>query len=180
MKLKSTLSTLLLLALVTSLSFGQSEHAVDSIRKNDISIDPIFLIAVPLLNIAYERLVSADMGVGVNGVVGLDELNEGAQISPFVRMYFGQNYASGFFLEAFVPVTSFKEEVYYDDGNGYYSNSRELRHTTVGLGVGLGGKWVLKRNLLFELGGGIARRFGHKGDSEALTGKWMVGVGYRF
>lgn len=139
-------------------------------RKNDILLDPISLIAGPVVNASYERIFSSDFGAGISfiGGDGIDMV----QFSPFGRMYFGQKYANGFFLEGFIPIT--KTEDYN------YESSVEKTVTTVGAGVGLGGKWVLKRNILLEVGGGIARRFRASEAEEDITGKWMIGVGYRF
>lgn len=171
--------------------YAQTENpTATSERKNDVIISPIELIASPLLNISYERLISENMGVGVNGMFyfrdNKDYYDSGfSQISPFYRMYFGKKYASGFFVEGFVPITSTKE--YYSTYTELppYFNNNEERRTTVGIGVGLGGKWVTRNNIVFEVSGGIARRFGSSGDNyyydnDNLTGKGMLGIGYRF
>ncbi|MCA5004335.1 hypothetical protein [Sphingobacterium bovistauri] len=143
---------------------------ISNFRKNDLLLDPITLIAGPIINVSYERLLSADHGIGISfiGGNGIDV----TQISPFARMYFGSKYASGFFIEGFIPFTK---------SNDYnYETSQDIEVSTVGAGFGLGGKWFLKKNFLFELGGGVARRFGANGAEENVTGKWMIGVGYRF
>lgn len=168
MKSKFLLSIVWLLT--ASISVGQtSVDSLPSVRKNDVLIDPIYLIAISVLNLSYEHLVNADFGIGVHGLFGLEEMEGISQVSPYARMYFGKNYASGFFLETFVPVTSSQETITeYDSYMGTFIESKDERHTTVGAGIGLGGKWVLKRNIIFELGGGVARRFSYKGSGEPL------------
>ncbi|MGZ5210048.1 MAG: DUF3575 domain-containing protein, partial [Kaistella sp.] len=137
------------------------ETATESVRMNDIMISPIELIAAPMLNVSYERLLNENSGIGINGMFYLgnnsDDDYSMTQISPYYRMYFGKKYASGFFVEGFVPVTM-TTDTYYD----YYGNSspKEEDNTTVGFGVGFGGKWVARKNILFEASMGIARRFG--------------------
>lgn len=144
-------------------------------------IDPIFLIAAPALNASYERILNADYGVGVHALLGLGAMDEIVQISPYARMYLGQRYASGFFLEAFFPITSSEEyEDSYNSTGDYIGSGTTIRKTTVGFGVGMGGKWVLKKNIIFELGGGVGRRLFYDGPNEPLVGKWMLGVGYKF
>ena len=163
------------------------ETATESVRMNDIMISPIELIAAPMLNVSYERLLNENSGIGINGMFYLGNKNDDdytlTQISPYYRMYFGKKYASGFFVEGFVPVTMTKDTYYeYYVGPGYNSSaSREDNNTTVGIGVGFGGKWVARKNILFEASMGIARRFGidDKYDA-AITGKGMLGIGYRF
>ena len=172
---------------VAILTVQAQETATETVRQNDIMISPIELIAVPLLNISYERLLNENSGIGVSGIFYLGKNNDDdykvTQISPYYRMYFGKEYASGFFVEGFVPVTMTKDtyyEPYY--GPGYSSSvPKEDNNTTVGVGVGFGGKWVARKNIVFEASMGIARRFGmdEKYDA-AITGKWMLGIGYRF
>lgn len=180
---------LLLLAAVISgtMSYQAQETAPENVRQNDVMISPIELIAIPLLNVSYERLLSESSGIGINGMFYLgnnddDDYNL-TQISPYYRMYFGRKYASGFFVEGFVPITMTKDTSYdYNAGPGYnYSEPKTENNTTVGIGIGFGGKWVARRNIIFEASTGIARRFGmdEKYDSP-ITGKGMLGIGYRF
>lgn len=155
-------------------------------RKNEIILSPIELIAAPALNISYERLLNENSGVGINALIDLDgdSDNSFSQFSPYYRMYFGRNYASGFFIEGFVPVTTTKDKIYYPDSGLYSNNTR----TTIGAGIGFGGKWIVKKNIVFEASVGIARRFGstkitagiYDEEPSKITGKGMLGVGYRF
>jgi len=153
--------------------------AQDSIRtvshygKHDLQIDPLFLVAGPFLNVSYERILTKDYGLGAHMLLGLGALDTEMQISPYIRMYMGRHHANGFFLEAFMPITTSREYT-------LWSYRPEIHHTTVGLGVGLGGKWVVKKNILLEIGSGVGRRFFYDGSNESITGKYMFGVGYRF
>ena len=179
---------LLVLSLIFGIFAANAQETSETQRKNDILADPILLIAVPLANVSYERLISENKGIGVNAMVVLDrEDDRFTQFSAFYRMYFGKKYASGFFLEGFIPVTTESNDIYeyhYDDINGYYYETtvKKGNFTTVGVGFGVGGKWVLKNNLVLEASGGIARRFGNRNNDYIgeVTGKIMGGVGYRF
>lgn len=171
------------MALVLSASLQAQDSEVQS-RRNDVMISPIELIAGPALNISYERVLNKDSGLGVNVLWYLNaDVEDGfqSQISPYYRMYFGAKYASGFFVEAFAPITTSKEYAYEYDF--YYSypvyNDKAADKTTVGLGIGFGGKWVARRNVVFEASIGVARRFGD-GDFDNITAKGMLGIGYRF
>lgn len=142
-------------------------------------MSPIELIATPILNVSYERLINQDSGIGVNGIFFLeDEDSKFTQISPYYRAYFGKKYASGFFAEAFVPITMRRDIKYHYDNKT--ATEKEIKDTTLGLGVGFGGKWVAKKNIVFEASIGIARKFGADDYFEDLTGKGMLGIGYRF
>lgn len=191
--MKKNICILALTILGITRTYAQTEKSDSaSERRNDVLISPIELIASPLLNISYERLIAENMGIGVNGMFYFKDKKEYydsgfSQISPFYRMYFGKKFASGFFVEGFVPITSTKEyyTVYYSDETSYSFKNEEEKRTTVGIGIGLGGKWVTRNNIVFEVSGGIAKRFGsdkntYYYDNDNLTAKGMLGIGYRF
>lgn len=165
---------------------AQQMESATSDRQNDIMLSPIELIAGPALNFSYERLLNKDSGIGINGLFVLsdnqDNSNLASQISPYYRMYFGRKYASGFFVEAFVPITTTNEASLYltpTSYGGFNFNYNYEKKTTIGAGIGFGGKWVARRNIIFEASAGVARRFG-EGNFDKITGKGMLGIGYRF
>lgn len=173
--------------MVNAQSTEEASSSSNSERKNDIMLDPISLISVSAININYERLLNENSGVGLHAFAylgdGYDDEDDDvfSQFSPYYRMYFGKKYASGFFVEGFVPITSTRYTEYYSRQNSegyYYESSEEKKSTNIGIGVGFGGKWLTKKNIIFELSGGVARSFG-KNDFQ-LTGKYMFGIGYRF
>ena len=179
----------IILATVFCLSFiNISAQEIEAQKRNDIVADPFLLIAVPLVNVSFERLLSENSGLGVNAMISLqNDADNFTQISPYYRMYFGRKFAQGFFLEGFVPVTMTKEYdmVYFmDDFGGYFTEGNERTVTTVGVGFGVGGKWVIRNGLVIEANGGIGRRLGGNlddtWDGEGVTGKIMGGIGYRF
>lgn len=176
--------TLLLWGVMAFVMIG---HAQESKREravaspNHIMLDPISLIAGPVLNFSYERAINEDVGLGLHSLLGLGAMDEMIQFSPFGRLYVGGSHGAGFFLEAFVPITN-KEETFqkFSDIHANYIEATE-RRTSAGLGVGLGGKWLFKRNLMLEVGGGIARKLINTTENtESITGKWMIGLGYAF
>jgi len=190
--MKQTIGLLALLLLgATGINAQSSDSGNNSERKNDVMISPIELIVSPLLNISYERLISENSGIGINGMFyfGNNDNHDNtnfSQISPYYRMYFGKKYAGGFFVEGFVPITTTKDYYsYYVDQAPYYYDT-EVKRTTIGIGIGFGGKWITKNNIIFEVSGGLARRFGDNKkdvyyyDADDLTGKGMLGIGYRF
>ena len=164
MKLKSLLTTILFFSFLSI--FAQETNE----RKNEISISPFTLIAGGV-NVSYERLLNQDQSVGIDVFIVPDEFS---QVSPYYRMYFGQKYVNGFFIEGFIPIMN---KDYYN-----YTNNRTINRTLVGVGFGIGAKWVLKRNILLEVSGGIGRMVGsfENYDSDFITGKGKLGIGYRF
>ena len=180
--------TILAIAFCLSI-INLNAQEIEAPRRNDIVADPFLLIAVPLVNVSYERLLNENSGLGVNVMFTLQNDSDSfSQISPYYRMYFGRKFAQGFFLEGFVPITTTKEYdmIYFNDEfGGYYTEGNEKNTTTVGLGFGVGGKWVIRNGLVIEASGGIGRRFGGNLDDswdggDGVTGKVMGGSGYRF
>lgn len=158
---------------------AQSTQTLDEPRRNDIFIDPIMLIGVPMINVSYERLLNKDSGVGISAMIGFGEISKDfSQFSPYYRMYFGKKFAHGFFFEGFIPLTMLRGRTYHNNTNSYTTNTQ----TTIGIGVGFGGKWELKRNFMFEVSAGIGRKFGatHSYFDGPITGKGMLGIGKRF
>lgn len=177
------LSLFLILTFCFSNVFAQEIEG--SQRKNDVMLSPIELIAFPALNASYERLLNKNSGIGVNALVSFqnnEDYNTFYQISPFYRMYFGKKYASGFFVEAFLPITTSETEYYNFDfiGSSYYESFYSEKSTTIGFGIGAGAKWAVRNNILFEFSAGLGRRFDAKDSGEDITGKGMLGIGYRF
>lgn len=181
---------LLALLLISSSHFVTAQESTTSDdkpqRKNDIVADPILLIAAPMINVSYERLIDDNQGIGVNAMILMGDNENFSQYSAYYRMYFGKKYGAGFFLEGFVPVTNedvtFYQYTYNPVIGGYNEWRQEESFTTVGVGFGVGGKWVVRKNIVFEISGGLARRFGEDADYylNEVTGKFMAGVGYRF
>ncbi len=181
--LKKMKKTLILALIMIGLQINAQE------RKNDVMISPIHLIAEPSINVYYERILNKENGVGINLIIGGEDTNY--EFSPFYRMYFGKKYAQGFFIEGFLPITNAgyeecttKKKYVLDDNNTEYStyivdcNIRNL--TTIGVGFGGGFKFVVKRNIVFEVSAGMLRRFGINNNYGSVSGKGMLGIGYRF
>ncbi|MFB9120392.1 DUF3575 domain-containing protein [Bergeyella porcorum] len=156
-------------------------------RRNDVMVNPIALV-LGLVNVSYEHHLNKDSGIGVTTALILDDYVVGEDASyfhilPHYRYYFGKKWARGFFLEGFTGITSRK----YDDiigwytspdGWGVYPRTEKKRETNFTMGVGFGGKWDLKGNVLLEASVGIGRAFGS--DYEPTIAKGMLGIGYRF
>lgn len=176
----------ILLFVLLGLSFGvraQEKEIVSLVpeqRKNDIMISPFPTILTAYINLSYERLLSADSGLGLDAIVGINKEVKATQFSPFYRMYFGKKYAGGFFVEGFVPITTtqYKE---LDLRYGTISYKEPENVTSIGLGVGFGGKWVTRKHIVFEASVGVAKRFGNQNKmTTPVTTKGLLGIGYRF
>jgi len=155
MKTHVLLAALLSISILTSAQ--DSTKTVFHAGKHDLLVNPINSMVESALNASYEHILTKDYGVGIDVFVGIASFaRANVQFSPFARMYMGRHRANGFFLEAFLPITigeEFAEQFGHPD----------LRHTSIGLGAGLGGKWVLPKGIVLEVSGGLGQKLSYKG-----------------
>jgi hypothetical protein len=173
---------LLILFLSVNPLFSQNDLKEDNkTQKNvsEIKLNALYLI-IGAFDIAYERTINEESAFGVSLFLPFDEDVSDTykfSISPYYRFYFGKEYATGFFAEGFGLLNSTRDE-YYNNNN--YSYTYE-DNTDFALGIGVGGKWVTKRGVFFEISGGIGRNLFNNNDSNyEIIGKGGISVGYRF
>lgn len=182
---------IVLLSLIT-FNFGFSqEQEVELLKKNELKINAIFLIA-GALDVSYERLLTEESGVGGAIFIALtDELTQEFSLTGFYRFYFGKKIASGFFIEGFGSLNQFDNSDDYTESynsNGYRENIYNKNYSTevitdFALGFGAGSKWVTKKGFVFELYAAVGRNL-FNGKSEdydnEIMGRGGINIGYRF
>lgn len=167
---------------------------INKSKTNEFKLDFFYLIFAGALNISYEHILNEESGIGANLILSSgEELNTTFSLTPYYRFYFGRKPAAGFFFEGFTSINSFKYDV-ITDSNGlnsiFYGQVIERKSTTdLGVGFGLGGKWVTKNGFIFEINSGIGRNLLNNytsGNSNGLKtsdkifGRGGVSFGYRF
>lgn len=146
-------------------------------RRHDVMGNPIALV-LGVGNFSYEYSLNEDSGLGVSTFFVFDDYSvktDAWYIMPYYRYYFGKGWAKGFFLEGFTGILG-DSEGGVDFSKDYFR--RMEGETNFGFGIGLGGKWFLKKNLLFEASVGVGRRVDN--EYSPVFGKGMLGLGYRF
>ncbi|NNE31526.1 MAG: DUF3575 domain-containing protein, partial [Winogradskyella sp.] len=127
---------------------------------------------------------SEESGVGVELFLPYDEdIKDDIDyyLSPYYRMYFGNKYAAGFYLEGFGMLsTSVVNEITYFDNQGNVSSVDTEKETNFALGIGLGGKWYTKSGFVGELGFGVGRNIFNSEFDNEIVGKLAITIGYRF
>ena len=146
--MKKSLLFLLITFSLSSSVFSQKTNQEESNQKlNEVKLNGLYMV-LGAFEGSYEYLLNEESGVGVSLFLPIDkEVNEDVNyyISPYYRFYFGEKYASGFFLEGFGMLNSVKEVTYvYGDFPPYPSFSNSKNITDFALGIGLGGKWIDK------------------------------------
>jgi hypothetical protein len=181
---------LVLTAIVLSvLSLNAQENNTTNETKaaqnfNEIKLNGLFLV-VGALEATYERTINEESGVGVSVFIPIDEdIKDDINyyISPYYRLYFGNKYAAGFFVEGFGMLSSIKDyETSFTEGPDPTFESEEVNTTDFALGIGLGGKWITNSGFIGELNFGVGRNlFNTDNNSEDFVAKLGITVGYRF
>lgn len=130
--------------------------------------------------VTYERTLNEESGIGLTAFLPIsEEVRNDIEyyISPYYRLYFGEKYAAGFFVEGFGMLNSTERSL---STNDEYTNEEEFV-TDFALGIGLGGKWITKSGFIGELSFGFGRNlFNTKETDDDFVGKGGITIGYRF
>jgi hypothetical protein len=208
MKLKTCLATALLSvgfanAQETTTTTTTVTTVIEKAKSEAVHLDNHLTIGAPALifgmfQVSYERALGSYLGAGTEfrwafSPLGSDNPGGSWIVSPFLRLYSRKDNAVGFFGEIFM---SFGSQVYLSsqstnkviyNGMTVYNDNKDKKEASrgvFGIGFGLGKKWVVGENILIELSGGLGRNFikdtGDDDNAPALTGKMMLGLGYRF
>ena len=189
------LAILCLIVCAVSLNVFSQENTTDAVNSNynELKLNVLFL-AAGAFEVTYERTLTKKSGVGLSIFL---PFNDDAKdyvnyyVSPYYRYYLGKKYASGFFFEGFGMLNSRNLDVYtgkttYTSFFGWEFSSREtkpIKTTDFALGIGLGGKWLIKSKFIVELSIGVGVNlfadYDNTSDSAAI-GKGGITVGYRF
>ena len=189
MKLTRTITFLCLLCTISGFSQTEVTETEEifrpiEIRKNEIKLGAVKMIAGPVLDLEYERVLSGYSSLGINmvAVLGDDNYLYDFSLTPYFRMYFTQakEYGTkGFFAQAFMGYYNGKGYIYDYNGMGYPAEE-EVKWNSFGAGLGIGTKWVNKQGFVFQLVIGIGRNFTDNVYSEQILFQGDAYIGYRF
>lgn len=179
LKMKVLQQKIVVLLLISSPLFAQQkENRVN--EKHEIKVNAL-LIAQYALDVSYENLIDSDSSVGASFLYVYDKFdNLNYLITPYYRHFSGKKYASGFFVEGFAMLVSEKTVKARQEGNVFYGAN--TAKTYIGIGAGIGTKFMFKRNIVLEFDLGLAKPLAKK-HSFSLLGvipKVGICVGKRF
>ncbi|MBP1664332.1 MAG: hypothetical protein H6Q19_1472 [Bacteroidetes bacterium] len=162
--------------LITLTSFGQQQYTYQTDTKygqdseglkNEIHFNLLTsVLGLPEIN--YERIMESNFSVGMSLMASLDPFekqNLRAAFLPFGRLYFSNDYAAGFYIEANGGLIIEKSRLYYYDYYSPYSGVTQSTPTVntnsnFGLGVAIGYKFLTKNNWVGDIFAGAGRVFG--------------------
>lgn len=189
--MKTLTQTLTFLCLLCTLSgFSQADTTKSGKpfrpiedRRNELKLGAVKLIAGPILDLEYERVLTGYSSLGGNMVVNLDNDDDfyNFSVSPFFRMYFTQSRefgSKGFFAQAFMGYYTGKDYDYNYDFP--YTEYEEKTWNSFGAGLSIGSKWVNKQGFVFQLVIGIGRNIIGDDFADDIIFQGDAYLGYRF
>ncbi len=172
---------LFLLSLIIAASFAYSQEKQSAnFPKNEIKLNAAFLIA-GAFEVSYERIIDDESAFGTSLFLNAnDDISNKFMLTPYYRYYFGRKPAAGFFAEGFGSINTYENKIYnYLSSLSY--DYRTEKTTDFALGFGLGGKWITKKGVVFEIYSGVGRNLINSDNSDfQIIGRGAISVGYRF
>jgi hypothetical protein len=180
--MKKLLLALTICSVIYSSQAQEAASTDDTIKNfNELKVNALYLV-IGAAEVTYERTINEESALGLSLFVPFDEDvfdDFNFYASPYYRLYFGNKYASGFFVEGFGLLSSYDtRSVTFGEFDTVVEEDSQLAFA---LGIGVGGKWVTKSGFIAELGLGIGRNIVNADDFiDDLVGKVNISVGYRF
>lgn len=138
---------------VTRVEVVNQYEEVEVLEKNEIRLNAAYLLAGPLLDVSYERLLSPSNSFGVTTIINLGKNDidyaDSFSISPYYRFYFlsRKDFGSrGFFVD--VQSTFHIGENF----NSQFIDGKQMdrKYTDLSIDVGIGRKWINRAGFTFE------------------------------
>jgi len=192
------------LAFLATVLFFQFTHAQDStavetvspitLKKNEIKIDVLTLIARSRFHVSYERFLNKDFSVGLSASVtksnkkeddfenGFNKTLPQYEANPFVRYSLSKSAVSYYFIEGFLSVNGgkYKELQRLEEGGTAYWTAVEKNYTDLAIGGALGYKLYIKEKFGIELFVGVGRNIINTDISPKYVQRVGANFGYRF
>ncbi|WP_299252377.1 hypothetical protein [uncultured Aquimarina sp.] len=196
--MKQTLIAIIILfSFKFSFAQDQSDLPPRDINKNEISINPINIIAFGAIDIGYERILTNNTTLGFdffyrfsdnvdsdNDIIDRDGIfDKEIAFTTRFKYFFGSRVARGFYVETFGMLSSGDHDNYIDffDDQGIFISSRKVSedYTDFALGFSVGGKFVAKNGFFIDIGFGIGRNLFNEKSPQIIVRPNLY-LGYRF
>jgi hypothetical protein len=193
------------LAFLAALLFFQFANAQDSttvetpspilLKKNEIKVDVVSLIARSRFHFSYERFLNKDFSVGLSTSLtksnkreedfenGFNKTLPQYEVNPFVRYSMSKSAVSYYFVEAFVSANGgkYKELKHLPDGLGNnYVEAVEDNYVSMAIGGAVGYKLYFKEKFGIELFVGVGKNILNTDISPKYVQRVGANFGYRF
>lgn len=187
---------IILFSFQVSFAQDQTDLPKRDIKKNEVSINPLNLIAFGALDIGYERVLNNNSTLGFDLFYSLvdrdndedfistdDIFDKEIAFTTSFKYFFGSRIARGFYVEGFGMLSSGEHEEYIEvfdnQGNFISASDVEQEYTDFAIGFAVGGKFVTRNGFFIDIGFGIGRNlFSNK--SPDIIVRPNLYLGYRF
>lgn len=187
--------SIILCSFQCAIAQDQSDLPKRDINKNELSINPLNIVAFGALDIAYERVLNNNSTLGFDVFYlladrddadifdGDDIFEKEIAFTTKFKYFFGERIARGFYVEGFGMLSSGSDETLIDvfDSQGNFIRVDEIEEdfTDFALGFGVGGKFVARNGFLIDIGFGIGRNL-FNNDAPEIIIRPNLYLGYRF
>lgn len=187
--------------LISQIGSAQDSTATEKIspitlKKNEIKLDVVSLIAMSRFHVSYERFLNKDFSVGVSGIISAsnkrkDDFENGFnktlpqyEATPFVRYSMSKSAVSYYFIEAFASVNGgkYRELKYFTNEieNIHYVQAVKDNYTDLAIGGAVGYKLYIKEKFGIELFVGVGKNMLNTSISPKYVQRVGANFGYRF
>ncbi len=184
---------------ISQLLIAQNQSDVPSrdSTKNEISINPINIVAFAALDIGYERILTANTTLGFdvfyrfsdnidtdNDIIDRDGIfDKELALTARYKYFFGNRVAWGFYIEGFGMLSNGEHEKYIEirDEFGDFVRTEDIdvEFTDFAIGFGVGGKFVTRKGFFIDISMGIGRNL-FSDNSPDIIARPNLYLGYRF
>ncbi len=175
-----TLASLIFICVINITSVFTQEK---KITKNELKFNAL-LALYEFPEITYERILNNENAIGISAAASLgknsntnndDTIKDYSfSLIPYYRFYFGKKKAAGFFIEANTPMFSQRHVE-----SGFFRDEKKGGFG-VGLGVGIGGKFMTKSGWIGEIYTGVAKTVINTEDLISYYPRVGITLGKRF
>ena len=142
---------------------AQDQPSVQNYRQQEIKLNGLnSIFGIP--EITYEHMLNRESSVGLSFAYSFtDRINQNYILTPFYRLFFGKQPASGFFVEGGLMIWSEEELNFFPRNplltdNRFFSNNNNLQNS-IGGEVAIGWKLIDPEGWHIEFVVGFSRSF---------------------
>lgn len=175
---KTLLLVVFCISFLTINAQEQNTLSKENQKKYELKINAAYLLA-GAFDVYYEKIINEESAYGISLLVSFSDSGGNIgdiykyMITPYYRFYFGKKYSAGFFAEGFGSLNRSRETYLFSSADEY--------NTDFALGIGIGGKWITKRGIIFEIFSSYGRNlFANDDNGNEFITRGGISVGYRF
>ena len=156
-------------------------------KHNELKLNIFNLVTFKTFDASYEYILDSESSVGISTLINLRSKSSNEDVyyrekfalTPYYRRYFSKSkYGFGFFVEGFMMYNVQADYNYYFEDSGFSDETSN----NAALGFAVGGKFLTKKGIAFDLYGGLGRNFiqSNESISSDIVPRLGVSLGYRF